>query len=101
MVQKQGDRIVTPRIDLGYMPPQPVKISKRQCKDKRSLTQYIMTGEAGNGKGDNATSSPKSSMFDRLQPLTLHQRPSVFKRMGRDKTPKLFVFQRLREGKSP
>ena len=91
---------MTPRISLYYMPFQPVKIS-RQHKDKRSFTQHVMAGEARNDKGDNATSSPKSSVFDRLQPSTPHQRPSVFKRIERDKTPKLSVFQRLRGGKSP
>jgi len=96
MVQKQGDEIVTLTISLGYMPRQAVKISKRRCKDKQPLTQYIMEGEAENDKGDNATSSSKSSAFDRLQPSIPHQQPSVFKRMGRDKTPKLSVFQRLR-----
>jgi len=41
MVKKYGGGVVTPRIGLGYMPSQLVKIS-RQCKDKRSLTQYVM-----------------------------------------------------------
>ena len=60
-----------------------------------------MTEEVGNGKGDNATPSPKSSMFDRLQPSTLQQHPCVFRRMTKDKTPKPSVFQRLRGGKEP
>jgi len=36
MVQKHGDGIVTPSISRGYMPPQPVKIS-RWCEDKGHL----------------------------------------------------------------
>jgi len=91
MVQKQWDKIVTPRIGLDSTPSQSVKISKR-CKHKRSFTQHVMAEEAGNGKGDNATFNPKSSVFNRLQSSTPHQRPSVFKKMGRDKTPKPFVF---------
>jgi len=58
MVQKQGDGVVTARIGLGYMPSQWVKNS-RQHKDKWPLTQYNMAEEAGNDKGDNATSRSK------------------------------------------
>jgi len=41
MVQKQGDEIVAPRIRLGYMSSEPLKIS-RWCKAKWSLTQYVI-----------------------------------------------------------
>jgi len=82
---------MTPRIGLSYMPSQPVK-SSRWRQDKRPFTKHDMAEEAGNGKGDNATSSLKSSVFERLQLSTPHQPPSAFKRMGRDKTPKLFRF---------
>jgi len=82
------------------MLPQPVKIL-RQRKDKRSLAQCVMAEEAGNAKGDNDTSRPKSLVFHRLQPLTLQQRPSVFSRMGKDKTLMSFVFQRLEGSKHP
>jgi len=58
MVQKQGDKTMTPRIGLSYMPSQLVKISRR-CKDKQSFTKHDMAKEAGNGKGDNGMSSPK------------------------------------------
>jgi len=49
VVQKKGDEVMTPRIGLGYMPPQLMKIL-RQCKDQRSLTQSVMMEEAGNDK---------------------------------------------------
>ena len=88
---------MTPRISLGYLPSQLVKISRR-CKDKQSFTQHVMVKEIEN---DNAMSGLKSSVFDRLQPLTPHKRPSVFKRMGRDKTSKPSVFQRLQGSKQP
>ena len=52
MVQKQGDGVMTPTIGLGYIPSQPVKIS-RWYKDKQSFTQYVMEEETGNDKGDN------------------------------------------------
>jgi len=98
MVQKEGDKTVIARISLSYMPSQPMKIS-RWGKDKWSFTKHNMAKEARNGKGDNGTSSLKSLVFDRLQPSTPHQRPSVFKRMGRNKTPNPSVFQRLEGGK--
>jgi len=72
MMQKQGNETVTPRIGLSYMSSPPVRIL-RWHKDKRSITQYVMVEEARHDKGDNATSSPKSSMFSRLQPSTRHQ----------------------------
>ena len=37
MVRKQGDKTVTPSIDLSYMQSKPVKIS-RWRKDKQSFT---------------------------------------------------------------
>ena len=96
----QDDKTVTPRIGLGYMPSQPVGISRRH-KDKRSFTQHVTAEEAENCKGDNATSCPKSLVFDRLQPSTPHQQPSVFKRIGSDTTFKPSVFRRLQGGKQP
>ena len=82
------------------MPPQLVKIS-RWCKDKQSLAQYVMEKEAENGKGENTTSIPKSSVFDRLQPLTSQQRPSAFSRIRKDKTAKPSVLRKLEGGKQP
>ena len=51
-----------------------------------------MAVEAANGKGDNASCCPKSSMFDRLKPSTPQQHPSIFSRMEKDKTLKPVVF---------
>jgi len=82
---------MTPRIGLSDVPPREVKISK-WCKDKRSLIQYIMSEEAENDKGDNVMSNSKSPMFDRLQPSTPQQRPSIFSKIGKDKNPNLFYF---------
>jgi len=70
-------------------------------KNKQSFTQYVMAEEAGNDKGDNAMFSPKSLVFDRLQPSTPWQRPYVFSKMGKDKTAKPSVFRRLKGGKQP
>jgi len=43
--------IMTPRIGLGYVPSQPVKISGRR-KVEQSLVEYITTEEANNEGGD-------------------------------------------------
>jgi len=51
MIQKQGGRVVTPRIGLGNVPFQPVKISGRH-KEDQSLVQYITTEEADNESGE-------------------------------------------------
>ena len=42
MIQKQGGRVMTPRIGLSYAPSQLVKISSRR-KEVQSLVQYITT----------------------------------------------------------
>ena len=39
-IQEQGGAVAVPKVGLGYVPPQPVRISGR-CKDKQSLVQYI------------------------------------------------------------
>jgi len=51
-----------------------------------------MVEEAGNHKGENATSNPKSSVFDRFQPSTPQRCLSAFSRIGKDKTLKPYVF---------
>ena len=58
-----------------------------------------MAEEANDDESHNATSNSKSSVFDRLQPFTSQKHPSVFSRMGKDKTSKSFVFHRLRGDK--
>jgi len=75
-----------------------MEVSKRH-KDKQSLTQYVMAEEARKDMGDNATSSPKSSMFNRLQPSTPQQHPIGFSTIGNDMIPKPSMFQRLQGGK--
>ena len=87
------------KIGPGYMPSKLTKIS-RWRKHKMSLTQYAMEKGAGNDKGGNAI-SPKSSVFDRLQPPTPQQHPFVFNRMRKDTTSKGSAFHRLREDKQP
>ena len=52
-----------------------------------------MAEEVETDKGNNATSKSKSSVFDRLQPPTPQQCPSIFSGMGNDKTSKLYVLQ--------
>ena len=54
-----------------------------------------MMKEAENDKGDNATSSLKSSVFDKLQLSMPQQCPSAFSRMGKNKTPESSMFYRL------
>jgi len=100
MVKKQGDGIVTPRIGLGYVPSQSVKVFG-QCKEKQSLAQYISMEEAENDNGGNATSNSEPLVFDRLQPSTSQQHPSIFSRMGKNKTATPFVSRRLKGGKQP
>jgi len=60
-----------------------------------------MTEEANDDEGDNAMSSSKSSMFNKPQPSTSHQHPSMFNMIGKDNTPKSSVFGRLRGDKQP
>ena len=55
-----------------------------------------MAEEANDDEGDNAMSNSKPSVFDRLQPSTSQQFPSVLNRMGKDETLKSFMFCRLR-----
>ena len=100
MIQKQGGGVVTSRIGLGYVPSQSVKILRR-CKEEQSLVQYITAGEADNEGGDQATSNSRASVFDRLQPFTPQQRPSVFNKIGKGKAPKLSMFQRLKRDSHP
>jgi len=89
---------MTLRIGLSNVPSWMVKISRRR-KDKHSLTWYITAEEAENDKGDNVVSNSKSSVFDKLQASTPQQHPSIFSKMGKDKTPKPCMFQRLKGDK--
>ena len=57
-----------PRIGLGYLPSQPVKISGRY-KEEQSLVQYITTEEADSEGSDQPTSSSRALVNDRLQPF--------------------------------
>jgi len=65
MIQKQGASVVTPRIGLGYVPSQLMKIAGRR-KKAQSLVQYITMKEADNEGGDQATSGSRESVFNRL-----------------------------------
>jgi len=47
------------------------------------------------------TSNSQLSVFNKLQPSTSHQRPSLFSQMRKDKTPKSSVFHRMRGDKQP
>jgi len=95
MIQKQGGGVVAPRIGLGYVASQPVKISGRR-KELHSPAQYITTEEADTEDGDQAASSSRVSVFDRLQPLMSQGHRIVFNRIGKDRAPKLPMFQRLK-----
>jgi len=55
-IEKQGGRVVTPRIGLGYVPSQRVKISGRR-KKKQSLVKKITMEEVDHEGDDQATSS--------------------------------------------
>ena len=69
----------------------------RWRKDRQSLTQHITVDKVNDDKGENLTPNPKSSMFDMLQPPRSQQHASMFSRMEKDKTPKSYVFYRLKE----
>jgi len=58
-----------------------------------------MTEKANVDVSDHAIFSSRPSVFDRLEPLTPEQRPSVFSRMEQDKTPKSSIFHRLKGDK--
>jgi len=66
-------------------------------KDKQALTQYITAQEVDDDERENAKNNPNTMVFDRLQPSTLRQRPSVFRRIGKGKIPKPSVFHRLKK----
>jgi len=100
MIRKQGGGVITPRIGLGYVPFQPVKISG-WCKELQSLVQYITMEEADAEDGDQATSSSRVLVLDKLQLLMLQGCPTMFNRMGNHRAPKLFVFQRLKRDSQP
>jgi len=110
MVQKLDDEIVTPRVSLGYRPPQPVKFS-RWCKDKRSLAQYVMAEEAENGKVTTlsptqnhrcSTSCSHRYHNNVLMSLAFHvsktPKPSMSRRLKGGKRVKLSVFTRIKTG---
>jgi len=67
--QSQGSSVTMPKVDLGYIQPQPVRISERH-KDKQGLGQYIIAEEVDNDSGGNADTNPKTSVFDWLQSST-------------------------------
>ena len=91
VVQSQGDNSATPKVGISYGLPQPVRISGRR-KDKQALTQYITAEEVDENEGENAKTNPNPSVFDRLQPSTSRQRPSVFRRIGKGKILKPLSF---------
>ena len=82
---------MTLRISPSYIPSQLLRILG-QRKDKQSLAQYIKYEEINDDKGDNVKTNPKSSMFDRLQPSILQQRPYVFSWIKTNKTSKSSMF---------
>ena len=55
-----------------------------------------MTEETDDDTGDQAKSSSRELVFDRLQPFTSQQRPSVFNKIGIYKASKLSAFQRMK-----
>ena len=59
--------------------------------------QCITVEEVDDNEGENAKTNPNMSVFDRLQPSTSRQRPSVFRRIGKGKIPKPSVFHRLKK----
>ena len=99
-IQSEGGNAATPKVGLSYAPPQPVRISGRR-KDKQALTQYITAEEVDDNEGENAKTNPNTSVFDRLQPSTSRQRPSVFRRIGKGKIMKPSVFHRLKKDEQP
>jgi len=96
VIQSQGGNVATPKVGLSYVPPQPMGISGRH-KEKQALVQYITTEEVDDNESANAKTNPKTTVFDRLQPLTSSQRPYVFRRIGKGKIPKSPVFHRLKK----
>lgn len=62
-----------------------MRISERR-KDKQTLMQYIIAEEVDDNEGENTKANPKTMVFDRLQPPTLRQHPSVFRGLERVKS---------------
>jgi len=90
-IQEQGGVVVVLKVGLGYVPPQPIRISG-QRKDKQSFAQYIAVEEIIENDEEDGKNKPKSSVFDRLQSSTSRGRTSVFGRVGNDKVSKSSTF---------
>ena len=59
IIQSQGANVATPKVGLGYIQPQPVRILGRR-KDKQALMQYITAEEVDNDEGDSAKTNLKT-----------------------------------------
>ena len=64
-IQEQGGIVVVPKVGLGYVAPQPIRISGPR-KDKQSFAQYIATEEIIENDEEDGKNKPKSSVFYRL-----------------------------------
>jgi len=100
VIQSQGGNTATPKICLSYVPPQPMRISGWR-KDKQAFMQYITAEEVDDNEGENAKTNPETTVFDRLQPSTSCQCPSVFRRIGKGIIPKPSIFRRLKKDEQP
>jgi len=83
--------VAVPKEGLGYVPPQPIRISRRR-KDKQSFAQYITAEEIIENDEEYGKNKPKSSVFDRLQSSTSRGRASVFDRVRNGKVSKSSTF---------
>ena len=68
-IQEQGGIMAVPKVGLGYVSPQPVRISG-QRKDRQSLAQYVVAEEIIESDDEDVKNKSKSSVFDRLQSST-------------------------------
>jgi len=89
--------VAVPKVGLGYVPPQPVRISGRR-KDKQSLVQYIVEEVTTESDEEDVKNKPTSSVFNRLQSSTSQGRTSVLNRVGNNKMLRPFAFWRLKVG---
>jgi len=89
-----------PKVGLSYVPPQRMRISGWR-KEKQALVQYITAEEVDDNEGENAKTNPNTTVLDTLQLSTSRQRPSVFRRIGKDKILKPYVFHGLKKDEEP
>ena len=99
-IQEQGGSVGVSKVELGFTPPQPVRISGRR-KDKKVITQHISAEEVNKSEEESDSPKLKPSVFDRLQSPAPRKGPSVFTQIGKGKGHKISIFNRIKDVPQP